>query len=975
MNKIIARTILFIGLTFLLQNFVNAQTFSFTNNAKGVSILYGFTESKLDSIAAHLLAKDIKLVTGIAPILVTDHAKVKGNVIMIGNITSPLIQKFIGTQSTVFKGLKNKWECFGYKVVDNPTKNIAKAFVIAGSDARGTAYGVFTLSEKIGVSPWYWWADVAVKQQKNLTITQQDYVSNSPGVKYRGIFINDEDWGLQPWAAKTFEPETGDIGPKTYAKVFELLLRLKANLIWPAMHPSTKAFFHYPGNVKTAEDYQIIIGSSHAEPMLRNNVGEWNEKTMGHFNYITNKDSVYKYWEDRVKESKGINAIYSMGMRGVHDGQMEGVKDLKDAVPLLENIMQDERGLLTKYINKNITSVPQALTVYKEVLDIYDYGLKVPDDITLVWPDDNYGYIQRLNNESEQARAGGAGVYYHASYWGRPHDYLWLPSANPSIMTEEMMKAYETGARRLWVVNVGDIKPQEYNMQQFLDIAYNPTPFKDSRYTKQHLLQWVNTQFGKELGEKIQPILSSYFQLALERRPEFMGWSQTEPTTKTNYTTFNHFYFGDEAQKRIDKYDALEREVKKLRNLISSQNADAFYQLVYYPVVGASWMNKKFLYRDKSYLYGKQNRLSALDYAAYSKAVYDSIAKETTYYNTMMAGGKWNLIMSMKPRELPVYQEPIISDIKIDSTESWSIAPEGYVTKDSSLLTSNATLSLPPFDNLHKQKFFVDIFLSKNETIQWTSKVSNNWIRLSKTNGSLNAMPNNNQERIWVDVDWTKMTKNEKSPGIVTFAAGGNSVDLHIQVNNINASQLFTYKGFVERNGHIAINAAHFSRQANKSDITWSVVDGLGYTGKSVQASPIIVNDKPTVNKDSIKKFQSYVEYDFYTLTPIKPIAHIFALPTHPINNSFKVRYALSVDDGPLQIADIKTFGRSEEWKQNVLKNRAERKIQMPYLAAGKHTLKIYTIDPGVVIDEIRIDLGGLKTAYSSLPETVKFNN
>ena len=255
--------------------------------------------------------------------------------------------------------------------------------VVAGSDVRGTAYGVFTLSEKIGVSPWYWWADVAAKQQKELTIVQDDFVSAPPSVKYRGIFINDEDWGLQPWAAKTFEPETGDIGPKTYAKVFELLLRLKANLIWPAMHPSTKAFFHYPGNVTTAGDYQIIIGSSHAEPMLRNNVGEWNEKTMGHFNYLTNKDSVYKYWEDRVKESSEINAIYTMGMRGVHDGQMEGVKNMKEAVPIVERIIQEQRELLTKHVNKDVTAIPQVLTVYKEVLEIYDNGLKVPDDITL----------------------------------------------------------------------------------------------------------------------------------------------------------------------------------------------------------------------------------------------------------------------------------------------------------------------------------------------------------------------------------------------------------------------------------------------------------------------------------------------------------------------------------------------------------------------------------------------------------------
>jgi hypothetical protein len=298
--------------------------FPIITNAGKVTIVYDHTAPTLDSILAGLLAEDIERVTSFKPPVITDITKANGNVMVIGSIQLPLIKNILGTQSGFSKNLTGRWECYGITVVDKPMPAISKALVIAGSDARGTAYGVFSVSEKIGVSPWYWWADVPARKQASLVITQNDYISAPPAVKYRGIFINDEDWGLQPWAAKTFEPETGNIGPKTYAKVFELLLRLKANLIWPAMHPGTKAFFHYPDNVKTAEDYQITIGSSHAEPMLRNNVGEWDEKNMGHFNYFTNKERIYKYWEDRVKQSHGINAIYSLGMRGIHDGQMEG---------------------------------------------------------------------------------------------------------------------------------------------------------------------------------------------------------------------------------------------------------------------------------------------------------------------------------------------------------------------------------------------------------------------------------------------------------------------------------------------------------------------------------------------------------------------------------------------------------------------------------------------------------------------------
>ncbi|MEP6648143.1 MAG: glycosyl hydrolase 115 family protein, partial [Saprospiraceae bacterium] len=841
-----------------------------------VSIVYDNKAKQLDSIAANLLAEDIERVTSFKPQVMTDFAKAKGNVIVIGSIQSPLIKKLVGAQSDFYKKLNSKWECFGLTVVEKPLAAIPKALVIGGSDARGTAYGVFTLSEKIGVSPWYWWADVPVKQQKELVIHQHEYISSPPSVKYRGIFINDEDWGLQPWAAKTFEPETADIGPKTYAKVFELLLRLKANMIWPAMHPSTKAFFHYPGNPKTAEDYQIIIGSSHAEPMLRNNVGEWDEKTMGHFNYFTNKETIYKYWEDRIKESRGINAIYTLGMRGVHDGQMEGIKDLKEAVPVVEKIIQDEREMLSKYIDNDVTKVPQVLTPYKEVLEIYDYGLKVPDDVTLVWPDDNYGYIARLNNEKELLRKGGAGVYYHASYWGRPHDYLWLSSTHPSLIREEMMKAYETGADRVWVLNVGDIKPLEYNIQFFMDMAYNTNAFKQSSNTKKYLQQWANTVFGKEKGNAIAEILWEYYALAFERRPEFMGWSQTEPNTKTKYTEFNHFYFGDEAQKRIDRYNILETKVKRLRSQLDLRYAEAFYQFVYYPVVGASWMNKKFLYRDKAYFYAKQNRLSAYDYAQQSRSAYDSIEKETEYYNEKLADGKWKNIISMKPRNLAVYQTPDLPELSIDGTNDWSIAPEGFVTKDSSLLQNNSSFSLPAFDNLNKQKYFVDIFLSKNQIVRWNASVSTNWIHLSHNNGVLNPDTGDKQTRIWVDIDWRKFGQNRKGDGSIIFTSEGKQTVLNIRATKIDQSGLYAYKGFIENNGLVAMNATHFSRQSNKPSNQWKVIDGLGYTGSALQVLPLSVKSKSPIDPDSIKRSNAFVEYDFYTFSSTTPGITIF---------------------------------------------------------------------------------------------------
>jgi hypothetical protein len=533
-----------------------------------------------------------------------------------------------------------------------------------------------------------------------------------------------------------------------------------------------------------------------------------------------------------------------------------------------------------------------------------------------------------------------------------------------------MMKAYETGADRLWVLNVGDIKPQEYNMQQFLDMAYNPAPFKDSRYTKQHLLNWVSSIFGKEKGQEIQSILWEYYQLAFERRPEFMGWSQTEPTTKTTHTEYNHFYFGDEAQKRIDRYNVLEAEVKKLRQQIKRKDADAFYQLVYYPVVGASWINKKFLYRDKAYFYGKQNRLSAYEYARLSKAAYDSTIKETEYFNTQVAAGKWKYVMSMNPRNLPVYQAPVLPEISIDSTTAWSIAPEGYVIKDSSLLGDHDFMSLPSFDNLNKQQYFVDIFLSKNETIKWNAITSHNWIRLSKNSGILGSKQGMKQIRLWVDIDWNKFTKNETIAGSITFVSGDKKIVVNLQAVKLYKPELAGYKGFIENNGFVSMRAASFARQVIKPASQWKVIHDFGYTGSVLQTFPLSVKANTVIDPDSIKRFNSFVEYDFYTFSSAHPAVTIFTLPTHPLNNYYRLRYAVSIDDGPLTIADFKTFGRSEEWKQNVLRNRAEKKIDLPNLNAGKHSLKIYCIDPGVIVDEIRIDLGGLIQSYSVIAET-----
>lgn len=918
-------------------------------------------EPKVVTIAADALSHDIQDVSGRLPQVVSNISNAERDVVIIGTVLNPFIQNLC--KEYALPDIKNQWERFIIRVLNNKKHPSKKILLIAASDPRGAAFGVFTVSRLIGVSPWKWWADVTPDKKSVVSVSKDIHVDEAPAVKYRGVFINDEDWGLRPWASKTLDPKTGNIGPKTYAHVFELLLRLKANLIWPAMHPGTNAFFSYPGNIQMAKDYDIVVSSSHAEPMLRNNVGEWNEKTMGAFNYLTNRDSIDKYWESRVKESKGLEAIYSVGMRGVHDSQMEGVKKLKDAVPLLERVFSDQRNMLAQYIHKDVTKVPQAFTIYKEVLDIYDKGLKVPDDITLVWPDDNYGYIQRLNSDEEGVRPGGSGVYYHASYWGRPHDYLWLPSTHPALMTEEMMKAYNNGARKLWVLNVGDIKPQEFNIQQFLDMAFNPSPFEDSRYTQRYMLDWVTSLFGKKDAVKIQSILWRYFQFAFERKPEFMGWSQTEPTTQTNYTAYNHFYFGDEAQRRIDRYNTLENEVKDLRSHIAPPLAAAFYELVYYPVVSASYMNKKFLYRDDSYWYGKQNRLSAFAYADSSKKAYEDIIAATDYYNDSLSAGRWKYMMSMKPRDLPVFQPPLLPQVHIDSSESWGIIPEGFVRQDSALGGNRGYFYLPDFDNLNQQKFFTDIFLSKRSIVHWVAVVSDDWIRLSQNKGTLDAVNGKLQRRVWVDIDWSKFQNAKEAEGCIIFESGNRKIKVVVRAHYKRKG---LSEGFIANDGIISIQAIHFTRLENKPETSWRVYEGLGYSGSVLYATA----GRKFIDTALLQHNNACSEYVFYTDSFSHPSITFYALPAFAVNRNYGARYAFAIDNEPLQIVDLQTFGRSKEWKENVLRNRSAKTFSLGRLNKGMHTLKIYAVDPGIMLDEIRINADDKIKAYSNIPET-----
>lgn len=661
--------------------------------------------------AVNALLDDIHSITGLRPRL-NEVKKTNAQGVFIGQLSDALITDSNLLTKPQQQDLQGKWEHFSFHLYQ-------QNLILLGSDVRGTVYGIFELAERLGISPWQWWADVQVTPQQVLTLQLNDSGKiHGPSVQYRGIFLNDEDWGLRPWAAKTFDPKLGNIGPKTYEKIFQLLLRLKANTLWPAMHPGTAGFFTVPGNPQMAAKYHIVVGSSHAEPMLRNNVAEWDLTAQGDYNYFSNKAKVDAYWQQRINEVKATDTqtMMTLGMRGVHDSGMQGAKSTADAIAILQNIIGNQRDMLSTSLNKKLIDIPQAFIPYKEVLPLYDAGLPIPDDVTLMWTDDNYGYIRRLSDSTEQQRVGGSGVYYHLSYWGRPHDYLWLNTTQPGLIWYEMSRAYANGAKKIWIANVGDIKPAEYNMEFFLDLAWDIDAVKGEQISA-HLRQWAAREFTSDVANDVSEIMNEYYRLAMIRKPEYMGWGQTEQTTPNRISEFSD----SEAKKRISDYEDLVKRAKELDKKIPYFKQDAWFQLVIYPLKSAALINKKFLYQQ---LYAHSPiKSKKAKYKYLSIKAYKQIEQLTQYYNQQLAKGKWQNMMSMAPRNLPVFSAPDFKttqgeayvEPRIDSQNTYYLqanqisqqfAPQGYQWQViESLGYSDAALTLSPFSIAKFEQF------------------------------------------------------------------------------------------------------------------------------------------------------------------------------------------------------------------------------------------------------------------------------
>ena len=939
--------------------------FTLASPRQTAAILYAASDAAVVKRAAELFAADVEAVTGRRP-QVTSATGETGPAVIVGTVGgSALIRRLSEAGKIDTAPLEGAWERYLIQTVANPLPGIRKALVIAGSDRRGAAYGLFTLSELIGVSPWYWWADVPVKKHAALHVDAPPTYSQTPSVRYRGIFLNDEDWGLTPWASQTFEPERGNIGPRTYAKVCELLLRLKANYLAPAMHPVSTSFNQIPENKLVADTFAIVMGSTHCEPLLLNTASEWDTQTMGPWNYDKNKEGINRVLTQRVRENSPYENVYTLALRGLHDGAMSTTLPMHEKVRMLQQALLDQRQILAENIDRPVETVPQAFTPYKEVLEIYSNGLELPDDVTIVWPDDNYGYMKRLSGVREQRRTGRSGVYYHVSYLGVPHSYLWFSTTPPSLMYEELRKAYDTTADRLWLLNCGDLKGSEMQVSLFLDMAWDI-----GRFTADNVVtypaRWLAGIFGEAYYDRLEAMTREHLRLAFPRKPEYMGWGyhwnrfdhNCEQLTDTDFSFTNY----DEAPRRLEAYRKLGARAEALLHEIGDEARPAFYQLVYYPLRGAELMNRMTLGGQRNRWYARQGRAATNAVRDEVQRCYDSLQVITRGYNSLL-GGKWNHMMSMRQNYDGVSAYFNLPHL---ATHDAAGAPRlALQVAGEDVTGARAFHALPAFDNYLRRTYPVEIYNRGGGTLAWTAHASEPWVVLSKSAGKTA-----DEERITVGIDWEKAPSGNAVPAQIVFRAGEQSEKVLVSLFNPTAPSRAELRGiYVENNGCVSIPAAGCHRVRENDRIKITAVEDLGIEGPALQLGD------PTA---PLQIFRSRdvpcAEYDFYAFDAGSVDVYTYVLPTFPLhadrdfrigeNTNTDTKYSVQIDDGALATPSSSHVEYSQVWFESVLRNCAVNKSTLHIDKPGRHTLRIRVGDPGIVLQKIVLDFGGMKRSY-----------
>ncbi|WP_259069888.1 glycosyl hydrolase 115 family protein [Mucilaginibacter sp. X4EP1] len=885
------------------------------------------------------LQADIKSVTNAEPKFETGNLANTKQIVLIGTIgKSPLLDKLIKLKKLNVSSITGKWEAHITQVVQNPLPGVTSALVIAGSDKRGTIYGIYDLSTQIGVSPWYWWADVPVKQQKSLYVLPGKYTDGEPAVKYRGIFINDEAPAFSGWTKEKF----GGANHLVYEKMFELILRLKGNYLWPAMWGNA---FNDDDKLDPAlaDEYGIVMGTSHHEPMDRAQQ-EWKRYGTGAWNYDTNGEVLRNFWKKGIENMGTKETIVTVGMRGDGDMPMTEGSNIK----LLEKIVGDQRKIIADVTGKDASQTPQMWALYKEVQDYYDRGMRVPDDVTLLLCDDNWGNIRKLPKLGEQSRKGGYGIYYHFDYVGGPRNYKWLNTNPISKTLEQMHLAYEYGAKQVWVVNVGDLKPMEFPISFFLDYAWSPKKWPASRldeYTK----LWATQQFGAQYANEIAHILTLYTQYNGRRKPELLD--------QNTYSLINYREF----ETVVNDYNQLRIEAQQLGNRIDPQYKDAYYQLVLHPVEACSNLNELYFAAAKNKLYAAQGRAAVNIMADSVKQFYVRDSAISHYYNKVLANGKWDHMMDQTHIGYTYWQEPrvnkmpavIMADLPVSSQIQMGVAVEGSVLW---WPQEQSKAILPEFGRGEQNRHYIEIFNRGQGSFDFTITTTEPFITVEPRVGKVST-----QQRIWVNVDWTKVPAGTQRAPIAITDASGNKIVVDATINNTIPADA---PGFHENNGYVSIEAEHYTKAVNNTAVKWMLIPDYGRTLSGMMPSPV------TAKKQQLGGNSPHLEYEVNLTDTGAVKVEAYISPTIDFTNTDGLHYAVSIDDEQPQVVNINADKSEASWSKDVSNNIKILTTTHQISKPGKHILKYWMVDPAVVLQKIVINAGGEKPSYLGPPES-----
>ncbi|EIW56479.1 uncharacterized protein TRAVEDRAFT_49304 [Trametes versicolor FP-101664 SS1] len=968
------------------------STFPIVNNRQATPILLSPDEWPGVQRAATDFASDIEQVAGVKPALhnvtslTTQATSAFGtNAIIVGTLgKSALIDEIVNRTKLDVSSIQGKWEAFMAKEVTNPLPGIKSAYVIIGSDKRGTIFAMYDHSEQFGVSPWFWWADVPTTKHNDVFVTSSGCSHGSPTVQYRAIFLNDEQPALQNWAMEKFTNGTGaaltgsPFNHFFYTKLFELILRLKGNHLWPAQWSSAFCVDDAQ-NQALADLYGIVMGTSHEEPMMRSIPVEWNLFGTGPWDYSANNATIYEFWVQGAERARPFEGMWTVGMRGNGDLPLASAGD---NIALLEKVVSDQRQILSNVYNESdVTNIPQVWTLYKEVEGYYDQGLRVPDDITLMWTDDNWGNVRRNPLPSERNRTGGAGVYYHVDYVGDPRDYKWITSSQIEKTFEQMSLAVSRDAVKIWVLNVGDMKPYEMHTEWFLTLAYDASLWTPENYPS-FVTQWAQREFDLSASDAamVANLMHNVTRHNMRRKPELLN--------STTYSLINY----READNVMAELESMVAASTQLYNKLPTSAQPAFFQLLHHPILATDTLTRMWISAGMNNLRASQARLSANDLATDVENLFMQDAQLEADYHSLL-DGKWDHMMDQTHVMYYYWQQPMTNTMpmitKVQPSKqalagAMRIVPEGSMGAwpgDNQFNCAlgygcgNPALTIDPFVPAGNR--FVDVGAGGPTPFTFTVTSNSSWVKISPSKGSIS--PSSPEQRVFFSVDWNKVSGVQTAA--ITFTASPQnqtqlSVPITLTANHTAVPSGF--HGFVEGDGAVSIEAAHASRNTTVQGITWTELPGHGRTLSAVTPWPRGGNELNFTAGSGPS-----IEYDFMLFNTQNQGGNVtvtaFVSPSlNTLGDDRPLGLGFQIDDGapatnyfvpasvPGQVPA--PWNGNDGWVANSI---IEVPVTLP-VQPGAHTLKVFMIEPTVVLQKILIDTGGVRPSYLGPPESVR---